>query len=95
MSHHNTILTQMLKLTPRHEFDSLSQQHDGKRRLGALSRWSQFVVMFTCQVSGLSINLRTSGIANPSRFVVTLAVSESTWVKCVVYLQTGVLSYGL
>ncbi|MDD2833756.1 MAG: IS4 family transposase [Methylotenera sp.] len=54
MSHHNTILSQMLKLIPRHEFDSLSQQHDGKRRLGALSRWSQFVAMFTCQVSGLS-----------------------------------------
>lgn len=54
MSHHNTILSQMLKLIPRHEFDSLSQQHDGKRRHGALSRWSRFVAMFTCQVSGLS-----------------------------------------
>ncbi len=54
MSHHNTILSQMLKLIPRHEFDSLSHQHDGKRRAGALSRWSQFVAMFTCQVSGLS-----------------------------------------
>lgn len=54
MSHHNTILSQMLKLIPRHEFDSLGQQHDNKRRVGALSRWSQFVAMFTCQVSGLS-----------------------------------------
>ena len=54
MSHHNTILSQMLKLIPRHEFEHLSLQHDGKRRLGALSRWSQFVAMFTCQVSGLS-----------------------------------------
>lgn len=54
MSHHNTILSQMLKLIPRHEFDSLSQQYDNKRRVGALSRWSQFVAMFTCQVSGLS-----------------------------------------
>lgn len=54
MSHHNTILSQMLKLIPRHEFERLSQQHDGKRRVGALSRWSQFVAMFTCQVSGLS-----------------------------------------
>ena len=54
MSHHNTTLSQRLKLIPRHEFDSLSQQHDGKRRHGALSRWSQFVAMFTCQFSGLS-----------------------------------------
>ncbi len=54
MSHHNTILSQMLKLIPRHEFEYLSVQHDGKRRMGALSRWSQFVAMFTCQISGLS-----------------------------------------
>lgn len=54
MAHNNTILSQMLKLIPRHEFHSLSEQHDNKRRAGALSRWSQFVAMFTCQVSGLS-----------------------------------------
>ena len=54
MSHHNTILSQLLKLVPRHEFQTLSEQRDKKRRGGALSRWSQFVAMFTCQVSGLS-----------------------------------------
>ena len=54
MAHHNTILSQMLKLIPGHAFENLSQQHDGKRRTGALTRWSQFVAMFTCQVSGLS-----------------------------------------
>jgi hypothetical protein len=50
MAHSSTILSQMLKLIPRHEFHSLSEQHDNKRRAGALSRWSQFVAMFTCQV---------------------------------------------
>jgi len=54
MSHHNTILTQMLNLMPRHQFDCLSQTHDGRRRQGALSRWSQFVSMLTCQLSGLN-----------------------------------------
>lgn len=54
MSHHNTVISQLLKLVPRHEFQMLSEQHDNKRRTGALSRWSQFVAMFTCQVSGLS-----------------------------------------
>ena len=53
MSHHNTVISQLLKLVPRHEFQMLSEQHDIKRRSGALSRWSQFVAMFTCQVSGL------------------------------------------
>ena len=38
MSHHNTILSQLLKLIPRHEFEHLSLQQDGKRRLGALTR---------------------------------------------------------
>ena len=44
----------MLNLMPRHQFDSLSQTHDSKRRQGALSRWSQFVSMPTCQLSGLN-----------------------------------------
>jgi len=57
MSHHSTIISQLLKLVPRHEFQMLSEQHDIKRRAGALSRWSQFVAMFTCQVSGL-VSLR-------------------------------------
>jgi len=42
MVHHNTVLSQLLKLLPRHKFDALSKQHDGKRRSNALSRWSQF-----------------------------------------------------
>ncbi|MFM2407860.1 MAG: hypothetical protein RL358_602 [Pseudomonadota bacterium] len=39
MSHHSTVLSQLLKLIPRHEFQALSEQHDTKRRIGALSRW--------------------------------------------------------
>jgi len=54
MSHHSTVLSQLLKLIPRHEFQALSEQRDSKRRVGALSRCSQFVAMFNCQVSGLS-----------------------------------------
>ena len=37
VSHHHTILSQLLKLIPRHEFEHLSLQHDGKRRLGVLT----------------------------------------------------------
>ena len=54
MSHHNTILTQLLKIVPRHEFEQLSKQHDGHRRSDAFPRWAQFVSMLTCQLSGLS-----------------------------------------
>ena len=38
MSHSNTILSQILKLVPRHEFNKLEKQHDGSRRSDALSR---------------------------------------------------------
>ena len=45
MAHHNTIFSQVLKLIPRHIFDSLSRQHDGQRRSDALPRWSQFIAL--------------------------------------------------
>ena len=47
MAHHNTVLSQLLRLVPRHEFDSLSRRYDGRRRSDALSRWSQFVALVT------------------------------------------------
>jgi FOG: Transposase and inactivated derivatives len=47
MSHHNTVLSQLLRLVPRHEFDTLGRQYDGKRRSDALPRWSQFVALAT------------------------------------------------
>ena len=52
LSHHNTVLSQILNLIPRHVFSSLSEQHDGKRRSDAMSRWAQFVAMSTAQLSG-------------------------------------------
>jgi len=42
MAYHNTILSQLLKLIPRLEFERLGNQHDGRRRsdacVGALCR---------------------------------------------------------
>jgi len=52
MAHHNTIFSQVLKLIPRHKFDSLSRQHDGQRRSDALPRWSQFVALATAHLGG-------------------------------------------
>ena len=54
MSHHNTIFSQILKLVPRHEFDSSAKRHDGARRSDAMSRWTQFVALSTAQLSGRS-----------------------------------------
>lgn len=45
MSHSNTVLSQILKLVPRHEFGKLVNRCNEKRRAGSLSRWSQFVAL--------------------------------------------------
>ena len=43
MSFNNNVLSQLLKLIPKFEFEQLANQSDGKRRNDALSCWSQFV----------------------------------------------------
>ena len=45
MAYHSSVLSQLLKFVPRLEFERLANQHDGKRRSNALSRWSQFVAL--------------------------------------------------
>lgn len=52
MSHYNTVLSQLLKLIPRHEFETLAKQHHSGRSFRTASRWSQFVTMTMGQLSG-------------------------------------------
>ncbi|WP_155237913.1 DUF4372 domain-containing protein, partial [Teredinibacter turnerae] len=52
MSHHNTVLSQLLKFIPRHEFDPLAKQHHTGQKLRKMSRWAQFVTMSVAQLSG-------------------------------------------
>ncbi len=52
MSHSSTVLSQLLKLVPRHEFQSLAKQHHVGQRLRTTSRWDQFVALFMAQLSG-------------------------------------------
>ena len=52
MAHHNTVFAQLLKLAPRHEFESLANQHHCGRKLRKMTRWAQFVAMATAQLSG-------------------------------------------
>jgi putative transposase len=54
MAHSSTVLSQILKLVPRHEFVSLAKRHDGPRRSDAFSRWSQFAAMATAHLTGRS-----------------------------------------
>ena len=52
MAHCNTILSQILKLVPRHEFEALANRHHCGRSFRTASRWSQFVTMAMAQLSG-------------------------------------------
>ena len=52
MAHCNTVLSQILKIVPRHEFETLAKQHHSGRAFRSASRWSQFVTMTMAQLSG-------------------------------------------
>jgi len=52
MAHSSTVLAQMLKLLPRHEFDALAREHHEGRKLRKISRWAQFVAMASAQLTG-------------------------------------------
>lgn len=52
MAHNNTIFAQLLKLVPRHEFESLARKHHVGRKLRKVTRWSQFVAMTLGQLTG-------------------------------------------
>jgi hypothetical protein len=52
MAHCNTILSQILKLVPRHEFETLAKQHHSGGTFRTASRWSQFVSLTMAQLSG-------------------------------------------
>lgn len=52
MAHHNTVFSQILKLIPRHEFESLARRHHQGQKLRKMTRWSQFVSLGLAQLAG-------------------------------------------
>lgn len=54
LAHNNTVFSQLLKLVPRHEFETLARQHHEGRKLRKMTRWSQFVSMAMAQLAGRS-----------------------------------------
>jgi putative transposase len=52
MAHHNTVFSQILKLVPRHEFETLAKAHHKGRSFRTASRWSQFVCLSMAQLTG-------------------------------------------
>lgn len=54
MAHHNTVFAQLLKFVPRHEFETLANQHHCGHSFRTASRWSQFVTLAMAQLAGRS-----------------------------------------
>lgn len=52
MAHCNTVLNQILKIVPRHEFETLAKEHHSGRAFRTASRWSQFVSLSMAQLTG-------------------------------------------
>lgn len=52
MAHVSTIIGQLIKLVPRHDFEKLAQEHHQGQRLRKTSRWDQFTAMLMSQLTG-------------------------------------------
>ena len=52
MPHNSTVLAQLLKLFPRHEFRAAAARHHRGAKLRSISRWDQFVALATAQLTG-------------------------------------------
>ncbi|WP_321531388.1 IS4 family transposase [uncultured Desulfuromonas sp.] len=52
MAHCSTVLSQIVQIFPRHEFQALANKHHAGQKFRSFSRWSQFVALLTAQLSG-------------------------------------------
>ena len=52
MAHCNTVLNQVVVFFKRHEFESLARKHHVGQNFRSFNRWSQFMGMLVCQLSG-------------------------------------------
>lgn len=51
MAHSNTILSQIVSLFPRHEFEQLAKMYHVGQKFRSFNRWSQFLAMTIAQLS--------------------------------------------
>ena len=52
MAHCNTVLNQFVGFFKRHEFESIARKHHVGQKFRSFNRWSQFIAMMVCQLSG-------------------------------------------
>ena len=52
MAHCSTVLSQIVRIFPRHEFQALANKHHVGQKFRSFSRWTQFVALLTAQLTG-------------------------------------------
>ena len=52
MAHYSSVFTQLLRLVPRHVFETLAREHHAGAALRCMSRWKQFVALLAAQLTG-------------------------------------------
>ena len=79
MAHNDTVFAQVLKLVPRHEFESLARKHKSGRMSRGITHWGQFVAMGMAQLTGrCSLRDIVSNLAAPSCKLYHLGVGVVT-----------------
>jgi hypothetical protein len=51
VAHCSTVLSQIVRIFPRHEFQSLANRHHVGQKFRSFSRWTQFVALLTAQLT--------------------------------------------
>ncbi|ABA88239.1 transposase of ISPca1, IS4 family [Syntrophotalea carbinolica DSM 2380] len=52
MPHCSTVLSQIVRIFPRHEFQALAKKYHAGQKFRSFSRWTQFVSLLTAQLTG-------------------------------------------
>ncbi|PLX88401.1 MAG: IS4 family transposase [Desulfuromonas sp.] len=52
MAHCSTVLSQIVRIFPKHEFQSLANTYHAGQKFRSFSRWMQFVALMTAQLTG-------------------------------------------
>ena len=80
MAHCNTVLSQLIKWVPRHEFETLAKRHHSGRSFRSASRWAQFVGLFMAQVTGSDLAIaRTLHFPKGSLVAIDRGYNDYDW----------------
>jgi putative transposase len=54
VAHCSTVLSRIVRIFPRHQFQTLARKHHVGQKFRSFSRWAQFVALLTAQLTGRS-----------------------------------------